>query len=111
VDQDGHGQHDYGRILNPNQRRCGLKNSASLALAWRVLCALTAHKPAHGHGHYSVYRGPDVLFATKVTQRLLYNHCNVAIILIYKAHTKDALRSLHCFEDKEKGYNQNERAK
>ena len=22
----------------------------TVALAWRVLCALTAHKPAHGHG-------------------------------------------------------------
>jgi hypothetical protein len=24
---------------------------ATLALAWRVLCALTAYKPAHSHGH------------------------------------------------------------
>ena len=24
---------------------------ATFALAWRVLCALIAHKPAHGHGH------------------------------------------------------------
>ena len=26
-------------------------STLTLALAWRVLCALTAHKPAHGHGH------------------------------------------------------------
>jgi hypothetical protein len=24
---------------------------ATLALAWRDLCALTVHKTAHGHGH------------------------------------------------------------
>jgi hypothetical protein len=33
------------------------------------LCALTvtAHKPAHGHGHYHAQGGPDFFYATEVT--------------------------------------------
>ena len=36
-------------------------SSLDLGRAWRVLCALTAHKPAHGHGHCHAHRGrcPD----------------------------------------------------
>jgi hypothetical protein len=40
----------------------------SLDRAWRVLCALTAHKPAHGPGHCNTDRGPDFVFATEATQ-------------------------------------------
>ena len=39
----------------------------SLDRAWRVLCALTAHKPAHGHGHCHAHLDPDFFFATEVT--------------------------------------------
>ena len=44
----------------------------NLALAWCVLCALAAHKPAHGHGHYHAQGGPDFFFATEVTQGTLF---------------------------------------
>ena len=40
----------------------------SLDRAWRVLCVLAAHKPAHSHGHYHADRGPIVFPATEVTQ-------------------------------------------
>jgi hypothetical protein len=44
----------------------------SLDRAWRVLCALAAHKPAHGHGPYHAHGGSFFFFpATEVTQGTL----------------------------------------
>ena len=40
----------------------------NLALAWRVLCALTAHKLAHGHVHamdMAMYMVMDMAMAEK----------------------------------------------
>jgi hypothetical protein len=73
----GHAGHDHpGPLLGAILGHCAIYTHpkvqpvalhCSLA-TWCVLYALTAHKPAHGHGHYHAHGGPDFLFATEVTQ-------------------------------------------
>jgi hypothetical protein len=49
----------------------------TLALAWRVLCALTAHKPAHchGHGHGGKTEKNEIL------RELRHRHKGVVVVL------------------------------
>ena len=45
---------------------------ATLALAWCALCALAAHKLAHGHGHGHGRKAEKyILVRTKAQERLL----------------------------------------
>jgi hypothetical protein len=38
---------------------------ATLALVWRVLCAFTAHKPAHSHDHGHGGKAEKIDFGAK----------------------------------------------
>jgi hypothetical protein len=54
---------------------------------WRLLCALTAHKPAHGHGHYHAHGGPDFFFRYRGHTRAIVK----CPLYAHKTHTKVTL--------------------
>ena len=72
----------------------------ALALAWRVLCALTAHKPAHGHGHGHGHGGKveGNIFLRELRHKGSWC-CSAVLVLGHCAtytHPKAQPAALHC---------------
>ena len=55
--------------------------------AWRVLCAITAHKPAHGHGHCHAHRDLDFFSSHRGHTRAVV----ACLVYAHKTHTHTKL--------------------
>jgi hypothetical protein len=92
-------QGPYGTAVQPGYlTHTRPSSSIKRVCAWCVLCALTAHKSAHGHdhSHCHAHRDPDPGFSSPSPPPTSQGPCTIVMCLLHAYRTLTKLLFLLC---------------